>query len=212
MLAVIDYESGNQTSVRRALEHLDVPCVITSDSAEIARADGVVFPGVGAAGQAMDNLRKKGLDMTLRQLVERGGPVLGVCIGCQILLEWSEENDTKTLGIVDGLCRRFDPALAEEDGQPIRVPHMGWNSLKQIQDSPLFEGIEKDAEFYFVHSYFVDPKPELVMATTYYGQDFCSVYGRPGLWAAQFHPEKSGRPGLRLLRNFYDYCKGAARA
>lgn len=212
MLAIIDYEAGNQTSVRRALEHLDVPCVITADATEIAKADGVIFPGVGAAGQAMDNLRKKGMDLALRQLVEQGRPVLGVCIGCQILLERSEENDTTTLGIVDGVCRRFDPALTEEDGQPIRIPHMGWNKLKHVQDSPLFNDIDKDAEFYFVHSYFVEPKPELVMATTYYGRDFCSVYGRPGLWAAQFHPEKSGRPGLKLLRNFYDYCKGAARA
>ena len=164
MLAILEYKAGNQTSVRRALEHLGIPCRITADPAELEQAQGIIFPGVGAAGQAMEALTSAGLDSVLRRAVAEGQPLLGICLGCQILLEHSEENDVRTLGIVPG------------------------------------------AEFYFVHSYYVEPAPELVMATTVYGKEFCSVYGRDGLWAVQCHLEKSGRPGLTVLRNFYDYC------
>ena len=212
MLAILDYKAGNQTSVRRALDHLGVPCVVTADADVAAAASGVVFPGVGAAGQAMAQLRASGLDVCLRQAVERGQPVLGICLGCQILLERSEENDAVTLGLTPGRCRRFDPALREEDGAPIRIPHMGWNSLRVLRDTPLLRGVPPEAEFYFVHSYFAEPAPELVLATSRYGQDFCAVYGRDGLWAVQFHPEKSGAPGLALLENFQRYCEGARHA
>lgn len=207
MLAILDYKAGNQTSVRRALEHLGIPCVITADAAILQRAQGVIFPGVGAAGQAMRTLRAAGLDTLLRTIVERGQPLLGICLGCQILLDRSEENDTQTLGIVPGLCRRFEDNLHEENGLPAPVPHMGWNSLRATAPCPLLEGVESTAEFYFVHSYYVEPDPALVIATTAYGRTFCSMYGRDGLWATQFHPEKSGRPGLAILRNFFKYCE-----
>ncbi|MDR2054790.1 MAG: imidazole glycerol phosphate synthase subunit HisH [Desulfovibrio sp.] len=212
MLAILDYGAGNQTSVRRALEHLGIPCAVTADTAVAESAGGIVFPGVGAAGQAMTILRQSGLDGILRRAAGRGQPLLGVCLGCQILLEESEENNTKTLGVMPGICRRFEDNLIQEDGSPAPVPHMGWNSLRVRTASPLLAGIDASAEFYFVHSYYVDIAPDLVIATTMYGREFCSVYGREGLWAVQFHPEKSGRPGLALLRNFYDYCREAAHA
>ena len=211
MIAILDYEAGNQTSVRRALDHLGIPCSITADPKELERASGVIFPGVGAAGQAMGHLKRHGLDAVLKDIVNRETPLLGICLGCQILLESSEEDGgIPTLGIMPGVCRRFDAALREEDGTPVRIPHMGWNGLATRRESPLLRGIDPDAQFYFVHSYYVDTDPSLVLAATRYGIEFCTVYGRDGLWGAQFHPEKSGEPGLRLLRNFYEYSLGGA--
>ncbi len=209
MLAILDYGAGNQTSVRRALEHLGIPCVVTSDPATAEAAQGIVFPGVGAAGQAMRALRERGLESVLRRSVIRREPLLGICLGCQILLEYSEENDAMTLGFLPGRSVRFPGGMTQEDGTPAPVPHMGWNSLRVQKSCRLLEGVEPDAEYYFVHSYFVEPAPDLVIATTFYGREFCSVYGRDGLWAVQCHLEKSGRPGLRILRNFYEYCRGA---
>ncbi len=206
MIGILDYGAGNQTSVSRALTAVDVPWVISADPARIDACSGLIFPGVGAAGQAMGHLRSTGLDACLRGWVAAGRPLLGVCLGCQILLESSEENATQTLGILPGQTRRFQPGLVEENGEAVRIPHMGWNGVSLRKPSRLFAGVPEDAEFYFVHSYYVQPAPELVIGTTRYGLEFCSVYGRDGLWAAQFHIEKSGRPGLRMLRNFYDYC------
>ena len=207
MLAILDYEAGNQTSVLRALASQKIPAKITADAGELFAASGVIFPGVGAAGQAMELLTRTGLDKVLTELVCRGKPLLGVCLGCQILLERSEEADTKTLGLVKGRCARFDPALKDEAGDPICIPHMGWNGYCLKRPSLLFAGIPEDAEFYFVHGYYTDPDPELVIATTRHGLEFCSALGRDGFWAVQFHPEKSGLPGLRLLKNFYDHCR-----
>jgi glutamine amidotransferase len=212
-IAIVDYGAGNQTSVRRALDHLGVACVITADPEVITRAAGVIFPGVGAAGQAMNRLLAEGMDHVLHTVVDRGIPLLGVCLGCQILTAHSEEdNGTAMLGIVPGRCLRFDPKdskAREEDGSPIRVPHMGWNRLRERRPDPLFEGIAEDAQFYFVHSYYVSIPAELALALCRYGVDFCAAYGRDRLWAVQFHPEKSGPPGLRLLRNFAARCGDA---
>jgi len=212
MLAILDYKAGNQTSVRRALDHLGIPCAITADPAVIAGAHGVIFPGVGAAGQAMNELLTTGLDKVLKDQVQAGKPLLGICVGCQIMLDYSQENDTKALGIVPGECRLFNAAWTEEDGTAIRVPHMGWNRIVQKRPCELLKGIEPEAEFYFVHSYYPAPPESYVIATCTYGEEFCAIHGGPGLWAVQFHPEKSGRPGLALLRNFYAYCKEASRA
>ncbi len=207
MLAIVDYAAGNQTSVARALSHLGIPCLITGDPANLADAAGIVFPGVGAAGQAMSHLKATGLDRELALAAERGQPLLGICLGCQILLEHSEEDDVKTLGILPGKTRRFAANLRQEDGSPAPVPHMGWNSVNILRPSPLLDGIASGSEFYFVHSYHVEPPDALTLASTCYGHDFCSVYGRDGLWAVQFHAEKSGPNGLRLLRNFWNYCR-----
>lgn len=210
MLAILDYKAGNQTSVLRALRSLEIPAEITADPSALLAAEGVIFPGVGAAGQAMNQLISTGMDKVLRELVAMGKPLLGICLGCQILLDRSEENDTVALGIVPGECRRFRPEW-RDGGEPIRIPHMGWNTLDMRRSSLLFDGVEPDARFYFVHSYYTVPAPELVIATCRYGQEFAAAYGRPGLWAVQFHPEKSGRPGLKLLTNFYRYCREGAR-
>ncbi|EPR42451.1 Imidazole glycerol phosphate synthase subunit hisH [Desulfovibrio sp. X2] len=212
MLVILDYKAGNQTSVSRALSYLGITNTISADPAAIEAASGIVFPGVGAAGQAMRELTTTGLDAVLKVQVQKGKPLLGICVGCQILLDYSAENDTTTLGIVPGQCAMFNAAWNDEDGQPIKVPHMGWNKLSRVKESPLLRGIDPEAEFYFVHSYYPVPKDEFVIATTDYGTSFCSVHGRDGLWAVQFHAEKSGRPGLRLLANFADYCKEERRA
>jgi len=206
MIAIIDYQAGNQTSVQRAFRHLGLESVISDRPETLKAAQGIVFPGVGAAGQAMNLLKERGLSGLVRDLAE-SKPFLGICLGCQIMLEDSEEDGgIQTLGLIPGHNRRFSPELSEEDGQRIRIPHMGWNSLKKIQDSPLLAGLEPDDQFYFVHSYYPEAARQYVIAQTCYGRDFTSIFGRDGLWAVQFHPEKSGRPGLRLLRNFYDYA------
>ncbi|MBD5553453.1 MAG: imidazole glycerol phosphate synthase subunit HisH [Desulfovibrio sp.] len=207
MLAIVDYGAGNLASVARSLAHLGIPACVTADPSELEASEGIIFPGVGQAAQAMASLRAGGLDRALAALAAAKKPLLGICLGCQILLEHSEENDTRLLGLVRGDCVRFADSLLEEDGSRIAIPHMGWNSLAIRRQSPLLANIASDDEFYFVHSYYVRPDPELVIATTAYGAQFCSVYGYDGFWATQFHPEKSGEAGLLILRNFYNYCR-----
>lgn len=205
MLAILDYGAGNQTSVSRALSHLGIPNKITADAQDLESALGVVFPGVGSAGQAMKALAASGLDKALRNVAAKGQPLLGICLGCQILLEKSEEENTPTLALLPGLCRRFQADWRDGD-EPIRIPHMGWNSVKKTAANPIWAGIADDAEFYFVHGYYVETEPSLILGATTYGREFCSVYSRGNIWAAQFHPEKSGKPGLRFLENFYNHC------
>ena len=205
MIAIMDYGVGNLFSLKSSLKQLGLEAVVTADADTICKADRLILPGVGAFADAMAKLEATGLVPVIKEEAERK-PLLGICLGCQILLEHSEENDVRTLGIVPGRCVRFPDHMKEEDGSPAPVPHMGWNSLDVVRPGRLLHGIEPGAEFYFVHSYYVEPAPELVMATTVYGKEFCSVYGRDGLWAVQCHLEKSGRPGLTVLRNFYDYC------
>ena len=212
MLAIFDYKAGNQTSVHRALENLGIPNEITNDPEKLHNASGIIFPGVGAAGQAMDELHSAGLDDVIKSLIAEKKPVLGICVGCQILLDYSEENDTKALEVIPGECRLFNPSWTDYENITIRVPHMGWNQVELKQECELFKDISPKADFYFVHSYFPAPTDDHVIGTTRYGIDFCSVHGRKGLWAVQFHPEKSGRPGLQLLENFYTYCQEAADA
>lgn len=207
MLAIVDYEAGNQTSVARALKSLGVDCLITDSPERLASADGIIFPGVGAAPQAMRKLEASGIGDILRQVVRKGIPLLGICLGCQILLEESEEGPCRCLGLLPGKVRKFPDNLRQEDGSAAPVPHMGWNGIRKTAQSPILEGIADNAEFYFVHSYYPEPAGEMILARTSYGKKFCAIYGRDGLWAAQFHPEKSGRAGLRLLANFNAWCK-----
>jgi glutamine amidotransferase len=206
-LAILDYNAGNQTSVHRALTHLGVKAVVTSDLLTLANASGIIFPGVGAAGSAMAVLRENGIDNIIRVMVSQGRPFFGICLGCQIMLDHSDENDTDTLGVIPGDNRRFDPKTLDEDGRPIRVPHMGWNTVRMTSPTPLWKGIKDTDQFYFVHSYMPVPAPQYVLGVTVHGTEFASVIGRDGVWAVQFHPEKSGPPGLRLLRNFHEYCR-----
>ncbi len=207
MIVIIDYFAGNLTSVKRGLDYLKIPCEITSDKTRIKKSMGIIFPGVGAAGSAMRNLREQGLDDVLKEEVERGKPLLGICLGCQIVLDYSEENNTPCLGLIPGRCVRFSEGLEDEWGKRINIPHMGWNQVNIIKKNPLFQGVPQDSNFYFVHSYYPSPEDAFVLGKTRYGIEFCSVMGRDGLWALQFHPEKSGRIGLTILKNFYNYCK-----
>lgn len=203
MIAILDYKAGNLTSVKRALDHIGSPCVITNSHDEIRRAEKVVFPGVGAAGKSMESLKELGLDKLLKELFEAGVPILGICVGLQVLFDFSQENLTPCLGILPGEVQRFPDMTEPENGEKLKIPHMGWNAVKFRGDHPLFRGIPEGSEFYFVHSYYPKPSNEaLTVGTTEYGMVFTSAVALRNLVAVQFHPEKSGKPGLRILDNF----------
>ena len=203
MIAIVDYRAGNLTSVARALQSLNVPCVVTDRVDELKRAERVIFPGVGAAGEAMRNLLEKGLAGCIRELYASGKPFLGICLGTQVIFEYSEEDDrTVCLGIVPGGVKRFPEGMTEK-GDALKIPHMGWNRVQFRGSHPLFAGIPRNAEFYFVHSYYVKPDDDGVIATTTgYGIEFCSSVWKDNIVATQFHPEKSQDVGLRILKNF----------
>jgi glutamine amidotransferase len=203
VIAIIDYKAGNLTSISRALHHLGFQCRITREAKEISGAERVIFPGVGSAGKAMGDLKRRGIDKAIYDFCESGKPFLGICLGSQIILEESEENHTTCLGLLQGRVRRFPVPLRSVNGHVHKVPHMGWNQVELKRQHPILEGIAPESEFYFVHSYFPVPKhKEAVFGTTDYGITFTSVLGRHNLFAVQFHPEKSGTAGLILLKNF----------
>jgi glutamine amidotransferase len=206
MIAILDYRAGNLTSVRRALGFLGRDAVVTDDLAEIRSAERIIFPGVGAAGMAMSNLKEFGLDQILLEAFHQGKPILGICLGTQIILEESEENHTRCLGMMQGAVRRFPEGLTDGRGTRLKVPHMGWNGLELKREHPLFHGLRPDSEFYFVHSYYPLPaREDDVVGITEYGIHFASFLVSANLAAVQFHPEKSGRPGLRILSNFCNW-------
>ncbi|MEA2102645.1 MAG: imidazole glycerol phosphate synthase subunit HisH [Thermodesulfobacteriota bacterium] len=196
MIAIVDYKAGNLRSVQRALGYLGYESVVTSEADEILEAERVIFPGVGAAERAMQSISSHGLDRVIRRIVDAGTPFLGICMGCQIILDRSEEGDTACMGIIPGVVRRF-PAMG------LKIPHMGWNTLSVRYDHPVLEGIDPGAGFYFVHSFYPDPDSQCnVVAVSSYGLDFAAVIAKNNVVATQFHPEKSGRVGLKLLNNF----------
>jgi glutamine amidotransferase len=197
VIVIIDYQAGNLTSVVRSCKALGVEGTVTQDPAVVAQATRVIFPGVGAAGKAMATLRDLGLDQALRRCFDRGVPILGICLGAQVILEHSDENDAPCLGLVPGRTR----ALPRVDA--LKVPHMGWNRVRFLKSHQVFKGLPDAAEYYFVHSYY--PAPEsatMVLGVTEHGIEFPSAIGRRNLVATQFHPEKSGRFGLQILENF----------
>ena len=195
---IVDYDAGNLKSVQRACAEVGVRAVVSSDPARLLDAERVIFPGVGAAGSAMRSLRSTGLDAALKSAIRAGKPVLGICLGLQISLECSEEQDTRTLGIVPGNVKRFRFDRAE-----LKIPHMGWNEVRPVRAHPLLEDIEPGDEFYFVHGYYPAPaRKDDILALTEYETEFASAVGRGSYFATQFHPEKSGRVGLRLLEKF----------
>ena len=197
MTVIIDYQAGNLTSVVRSLKALGVEGTVTQDPAVVAQATRVIFPGVGAAGKAMATLRELGLDQALRQSLARGIPILGICLGAQIILEHSEENEATCLGLLPGRTR------ALPRGQGLKIPHMGWNRVRFLRAHPVFQGLPEGAEYYFVHSYYPDPaQTTMVLGVTDHGIEFPSAIGWRNLVATQFHPEKSGRFGLQILENF----------
>jgi glutamine amidotransferase len=203
MIAIIDYDAGNLTSVSRALSHIGVNNVITNDMKTIQDADRVIFPGVGAAGSAMKSLKRLNLDKAIFNAVKSNKPVLGICLGTQIVLTSSRENQTECLGVIDGTVRAFADDFKARDCKGLKIPHMGWNRISLKFDHPVFAGVKDDDEFYFVHSYYPSPAdPDQIVATTDYGFEFPSVIGSENIVATQFHPEKSGEPGLAILKNF----------
>jgi len=203
MIAVIDYGMGNLRSVQKALESIGAQAVITSDPATILSADSVVLPGVGAFKTCMDNLRRLNLIDVVHKSVDSGKPFLGICLGLQLLFDESEEFDpVPALGILSGTVKEFPKSLTEGEA-PLKIPHMGWNTVHVAHPNPLFDAVDNDSYFYFVHSYYVEPNdPAVIATTTNYGIEFVSGIHRDNVYAFQFHPEKSQQLGLSLLKNF----------
>ena len=198
VITIVDYNAGNLRSVKRACDAVGIESVFTQDADQVARADRVIFPGVGHAKTAMDTLARTGLAEAVRHVVRRGVPVLGICVGAQLVLESSEEGPTPGLGFLPGHTRRLqvsDPRL--------KIPHMGWNAVRVEQPHPLLAHLRPGDELYFVHSYYLDPSDPLhLFATVEHGFRFCCALGKDNLFATQFHPEKSGPVGLALLASF----------
>ncbi|MEK5059820.1 imidazole glycerol phosphate synthase subunit HisH [Paenibacillus sp. FSL H7-0326] len=197
-IAIVDYGMGNLHSVSKAVERLGYTALVTGDEQEILGASGVILPGVGAFGDAMQHLRETKLDTVVKQVSENGTPLLGICLGMQLLFSRSEEYGShEGLGILPGDVVRF------EERAEYKVPHMGWNELEfKQQDSPLFDGLE-EGHVYFVHSYHVKPEVESnLLAVTDYGYPVTAIVGQGSVYGMQFHPEKSGELGMQLLNNF----------
>lgn len=196
IIAIIDYGAGNLRSVVNAITRLGYQPKITSSPGEVLNAQAVILPGVGAAGDTMQNLKKSGMVASIAQFIAEKRPFLGVCIGLQILFSCTEEGGGhECLGIIPGRVRKLPAGL--------KIPHMGWNQVKQRVAHPLFAGIPDGANFYFVHSYYAEPEDSsLVAGETDYGLPICSVVARDSLVATQFHPEKSGELGLKMYDNF----------
>ncbi len=203
MIGIVDYKAGNLTSVARALHSLSVPCQVTDDLEALGKCERIIFPGVGAAGEAMANLRQRGMDRFIREKVDEGVPVLGICLGTQVIFDYSEENEATCLGIIPRIGQAISRQHGDGDGRLLKIPHMGWNQVAFRREHPVFNGIAEEASFYFVHSFYPAPDDEQnILGLTDYGIRFCAAVARKNLVAVQFHPEKSGRPGLKILANF----------
>ncbi len=195
MIAIIDYGMGNLRSVQKAFEYLGMEAVITEDVNVIQKADKVVLPGVGAFQDAMQTITQKGIDKAIYAVVEQKKPLLGICLGMQMFFEKSYEyGEHKGLGLLQGEIKRLP------DG--VKIPHMGWNCLDIKRKSPLFEGLPEQPYVYFVHSYHLQTDADIVSATTYYGKEIQIAAQKDNIFALQFHPEKSGDVGLKILQNF----------
>lgn len=203
MIAIIDYDAGNIKSVEKAVQFLGEEVVVTRDAETILNADGVILPGVGAFGDAMDKIRSYGLEEVIHSCVKKEIPFLGICLGLQLLFESSEESPgVKGLGILPGKILRI-PA---DEG--LKIPHIGWNNLSFPKEGRLFEGIAKDSFVYFVHSYYLSAgDPEMVAATTEYGVTIHASVEQGNVFACQFHPEKSSAVGMKILENFIAVTK-----
>ena len=197
MIAIIDYDAGNLKSVEKALLFLGEEAKVTSDAEEILAADKIILPGVGAFGDAMEKLNKSGLSEVIREAVKRKIPLLGICLGLQLLFEASEESPgVSGLSILKGTIQRIP------DKEGFKVPHIGWNSLTINPESKLFRDIPQDAYVYFVHSYYLKAEEPIVAATTEYVVNIHAAVEKEHVYACQFHPEKSGDIGLKLIKNF----------
>jgi glutamine amidotransferase len=197
---IVDYEAGNLRSVELAVAHLGAAAVTSADPERVRAAERVIFPGVGGADAAMAVLRNRGLDAALREVHRAGRPMLGICVGCQVIFDSSEEGPADCLGLVAGRVTRIQPAAGR------KVPHMGWNVVRQRRRHPIVAGIADGARFYFVHSYCVLPDDQrTTVGATRYGTEFAAIIAADNIVATQFHTEKSGRWGLQLLANFLSW-------
>lgn len=204
MIGIIDYDAGNLTSVKRALDHLGIASMVSSDPGEIISCERIIFPGVGNAASAVITLRKRGLDKALIGAFDRGVPILGICLGAQIILSHSEEGDTGCLGIINGECRKFIMS-----DRTLKVPHMGWNEITIVRKHYILKETAPGSQLYFVHSFFPQPRNgTMVYATCEYGEVFPCAIGRENIFATQFHLEKSGSVGLAMLKNFSTWDGG----
>lgn len=195
MIAIVDYGMGNLLSVFKAFERVVSEVEITSDTRVIKSASGIVVPGVGAFVDCMQNLKASHLDVSIQEFIESKRPYLGICLGLQILFSYSEEGGCEGFDVIKGRVRRLP--------ETVKVPHMGWNQLNKKKEAPLFQGIPDKSNFYFVHSYYVDPEDEDVIATTTdYGISFTSSIWQKNIYGVQFHPEKSSQLGLQVLYDF----------
>ena len=196
MIAVIDYGMGNLRSVQKGFEKVGFEAVVTSDIKTIESASKIVLPGVGAFTDCMNNLEGRGLVEPVIRAIEKGKPFLGICLGLQLLFEESDEfGNCKGLGVVKGKVKRFPTS-------EMKVPHMGWNSIKKVKDTPLLADLADDSYLYFVHSYYVLPEEDVTATTTDYGMKFTSSIVKDNIFACQFHPEKSQADGLKILKAF----------
>lgn len=204
MIAIIDYGAGNIQSVSKALAHIGCEAFITRDKDKILKADGAVLPGVGSFGDTMDTMNEYGIKDTVIEYTNSGKPFLGICLGLQLLFPKSEESpDAKGLGIFDGSITKIP------SGKGLKIPHIGWNSLDIKKRDGLFKGIGKNPYVYFVHSYFLNASDKsIVSAQTEYGVTIDAAVEKGNVYATQFHPEKSGETGLKILRNFADIVNG----
>ncbi|PIS30448.1 imidazole glycerol phosphate synthase subunit HisH [Candidatus Saganbacteria bacterium CG08_land_8_20_14_0_20_45_16] len=204
-LVIIDYGSGNLRSVQKALETVGYTAEITKDKATIRGARGIILPGVGAFDAALEELRRDGLEVVLQESVALGKPFLGICLGLQHLFVSSEEGQGPGLAILPGQVKKFN--FQPNPSEVLSVPHMGWNRLLIKRPAPIFKGIEPGSLVYFAHSYYVVPEDKMIVATTTdYGVEFVSAIWKDNLFGIQFHPEKSGAIGLKILKNFGDLC------
>ena len=195
---VVDYGMGNLRSVAKAVEKSGYTVKVSGEYLDIKKAKKIILPGVGAFGKAMENLKRQGILDVIKEKLKEGTPYLGICLGLQLLFEWSEEGNVKGMGVIKGVVKRF-PNLPS-----LKIPHMGWNQVKlRMEGENLFDGIPDNSYFYFTHSYYVIPvEKEIIATTTFYGVEFVSSIKKGNLFACQFHPEKSGKIGLKLLENF----------
>ncbi len=203
MITIIDYKAGNLTSVQLAFEYIGCEVKITDKAKDILSAEKIVFPGVGAAKTAMDNLKKLKIVDEIKKVIADGVPFLGICIGMQVMFEMSEEDEgTQCLGILPGTVKKF-----KSSDKSYKIPQIGWNTVKIVKQHPVFAGIKDESEFYFVHSFYPAPaKKDIIIGQTEYADAvFASAAGKENLVATQFHPEKSGRIGLKLLKNFSEW-------
>lgn len=202
MICIIDYGAGNIESVRKALEYIGADCVVSADKDVLAASDAAILPGVGSFGDAMNELRSRGLEEPIKNFIASNKPFLGICLGLQILFESSEESPGAVgLGVLKGKIVRIP------DGEGLKIPHMGWNSISIKKDDALFKDVPDEPYVYFVHSYYLKAEEDIVTSTAEYGVTIHASVAKGSLRACQFHPEKSGELGIKLLKNFVECAK-----